>query len=153
MPVTYSMLLQQILDAVNMNDKSANSFLNENGLAISYPAFWSYRSFRSVPSFERAKAILKGFNYPIEDSDLEEILEYSRVELKNNILETKKYISKGVRLSPRQIAPSLSADELENVIMERARKVIGPDATINNYLNTLVKRDLIESGYIEEESE
>ena len=153
MPVTYSTLLQQILDAMDLTDKRAHQYLQDKGISLSYPAFWSYRSFHSVPTFERAKAILSGFDYGVGDDSLQEILEYSRQELKTNRLETKKYVSKGFRINPKLIDKSLSADELENIMMERARTLIGPNASLNNYLTELVRLDLIETGYVNISSE
>lgn len=149
---TFSNILNQIVEETNVSGKklctSINKTLSENNstMQISYPCFASYRNFRAVPSMDRAAAILKCVNYEISNSDLAEILEYSKRELKK-VNDDRKDIQQGLRIKPENFSETCSVTQLELALMQRVKELYGSSGSLNQYVNDLIKQDLQRSGY------
>ena len=81
--LTFSELINERINEGmhNANRMIVNSLANKN-VNVSMRAMQKYRKGERIPSFLIAKEILKIANVDISDSDLSEILENSRNELK-----------------------------------------------------------------------
>lgn len=145
---SFASLLKQILDASEMDVKSAHALLTEQGVSISYSVLAAYRSFDSVPALERAKAILKAFDYPIDEDELIETLEHSRAEFKELKREKRSHISRGIRIQPEAISPKMDVDELEMLLDYRIKELFGNAGSLNMYITQLIHDDLTENGYV-----
>lgn len=146
---TFSALLTQLLSSSDMALTDLYHRMRKQGSSISYQALASYKAFDSVPRFERAAEILRCFKYDIEEDHLQEILDFSRRQIRILKAEERKYVQKGIRLSPSYFSDDLNADELE-IILNKRMQEIGTDS-INSYIAKLIKIDLIKSGYIASE--
>lgn len=148
--VTFSVLLSQILEASGIRyARKAYELLEERGVKISYSTFANYKSFNTVPEFRLAKQVLECFDYTCTDEELRSILDYSARELKNMRDETRTLVRRGISLNPEYYREDLDADTLQEYITECAKEELGPDATINEYINYLIKKDLTEKGYMD----
>lgn len=150
---TFSILLAQLVEeseeSLRQIAKKIQNKLNDqnSSVKISYQALAAYRNYTSVPSFERAVIIMNYFNYPIDNKQLTEILDYSRSELKK--MNEEKDIRQGIRLSPKNFEKGMSVMELELIIKQRITEIYGENnGSINSYITDLMKNDLISSGYI-----
>jgi hypothetical protein len=114
-----------------------------SGTPVNYTTLMSYKKFDVVPSFEKAKAIIQEFNYQISDEDLRKVLLYSQQELRR-IKQSRKYIQRGIRLNPRHFGSDMNPEKLERRMQERAEELFGDKATLNMYLEFLIKNDLNE---------
>lgn len=124
--------------------KELSDMLSENGNAIKYTTLMSYKKFEVVPPFEKARQIINAFQYDLSDDDLRNILDYSRSELKA-INSSRKYLQRGFRLNPRHFRKDMTVEQLEQRISERANTLFGDNATINMYIEYLIKRDMEEN--------
>ena len=115
-----------------------------------------YRKGERIPSFLIAKEILKIANVDISDSDLSEILENSRNELKEEKPETqnvgfdRKEVEKKAN-NKRKIVVNLDElnldvdMELKNQILDdRVVQLYGDESEINKYVQALIEKDLAE---------
>ena len=143
--VTFSTILTQIAQEEKMNMQQMLSFLQNKGVETTYTSLTSYRSFRSIPSYDIAKSILEAFNYDI--SELPDILENSRTELKNYKEDTGKKFVRTIRIKPEELNVD-TADEITIVLEQRARE---ENYNVNQYIINLIKNDLILSKYIKGE--
>ena len=155
--LTYSALLTQILQAENKKCQDLYEVVikyekdyNLN-IQISYPALAAYKNYSIVPTFEKASLILKAVGYSISTTDLSKILEYSRQELKRMKSEGQNDIRQGVRINPKKMGLSINVSELELLIKRRINELYDKDESFNSYVNDLIKNDLIQSGYINQE--
>ncbi len=126
--------------------------LRDRNVDISYPAIGSYKNYDSVPSFDRARAILDALEYEISDDDLSEILQYSRDELKE-IRQDEQTVQQGVRLSPKFFSGNINAAELRTMIDSRIEELTSVNGNFNSYISWLIKNDLTNAGYIFPEEE
>ena len=141
--ITFSTLLTQIAKEENMNMQQMCSYLQNKDIYATYSSLTSYRSFRSIPSYEAAKSILEAFNYNIDG--LAEILEYSKNELKNYKTETSNKFIRSIRIKPEEL--SMDNPNEINIILEQRSKEL--NINVNQYIINLIKEDLILSNYIE----
>ena len=126
--------------------------LRDRNVDISYPAIGSYKNYDSVPSFDRARAILDALEYEISDDDLSEILQYSRDELKE-IRQDEQTVQQGVRLSPKFFSGNINAAELRTMIDSRIEELTSVNGNFNSYISWLIKNDLTNAGYLFPEEE
>lgn len=124
--------------------KELSDALSESGAPIKYTTLMSYKKFEVVPPFEKAKQIVRTFEYDLPDDDLQKILDYSRSELKA-INSSRRYLQRGFRLNPRHFRKDMTVEQLEQRISERADTLFGDNATINMYIEYLIKKDMEEN--------
>lgn len=147
---TFSTLFTQLLNASEMNVSQLYRELKKNNINISYQALAAYKAFDTVPKFEKAAEILNYFDYNKSDSELTEILNYSRSELKNYKAQERKDIRQGIRLTPSSFAEDITADELDVMIQKRINELSeNGDHSFNSYVSSLIKKDLQEQGYLQ----
>lgn len=143
--ITFSVLMTQLYDESDFKTvKELSDQLGEQGYPIKYTTLMSYKKFEVVPPFEKARQIMDTFGYDISDDRLREILDYSRTELKN-INSSRRYLQRGFRLNPRHFKKDMTVEQLEQRISERADVLFGDNATINMYIEYLIKKDMEES--------
>lgn len=143
--LTFAVLMTQLFDESDYRTvKELSDMLSENGNAIKYTTLMSYKKFEVVPPFEKARQIINAFQYDLSDDDLRNILDYSRSELKA-INSSRKYLQRGFRLNPRHFRKDMTVEQLEQRISERANTLFGDNATINMYIEYLIKRDMEEN--------
>lgn len=140
--VTFSILLTQIAEEENMNMREMLKFLQDKGVDVSYTSLTSYRSFRSIPSYDVSKAILEAFGY--ETDNLPDILENSRKELKNYKEDVSNKLVRTIRVSPDDLGLETSEDI--NIILSQRASTLNKN--VNEYIIDLIKNDLAKSGYI-----
>ena len=145
---TFSKILIQLLGSSHMNMRDLYRALQAKDAGISYPALGSYKSFNSVPSFDRARMILDVFGYDISDEELSEILQFSRDELKSIREEDPMFMQQGVRLSPKSFSDDINVTELRSMIDSRIADINPDNGNFNSYVTSLIKDDLIKSGYL-----
>lgn len=132
-----------------MNISQLYRELKRSGVSISYQALAAYKSFESVPRFEKASAILKYFDYQKTDDELSAILEYSREQLKEYKSSERKDIRQGIRLNPAYFSDNLTVDELDVMLTRRINELSDEeDHSMNSYISMLIKKDLTEQGYL-----
>ena len=124
--------------------KELSDALSESGAPIKYTTLMSYKKFEVVPPFGKAKQIVHTFEYDLPDDDLQKILDYSRSELKA-INSSRRYLQRGFRLNPRHFRKDMTVEQLEQRISERADTLFGDNATINMYIEYLIKKDMEEN--------
>ena len=144
---TFSGLIRQLLESSNMTARQLFRILQDRNTDISYPAIGSYKNYDSVPSFDRARAILDALEYEISDEDLADILQYSRDELKT-IRQDEQTIQQGVRLSPKFFSDNINAAELRTMIDSRIEEITTVNGNFNSYISWLIKNDLTSAGYL-----
>ncbi len=149
---TFSGLMRQLLESSNMTARQLYRILRDRNEDISYPAIGSYKNYDSVPSFDRARAILDALEYEISDDDLSEILQYSRDELKT-IRQDEQTVQQGVRLSPKFFSANINAAELRTMIDGRIEELTSVNGNFNSYISWLIKNDLTDAGYLFPEEE
>ena len=149
--LTFSMLLTQILNAMGLNLRQAEAYLSEKGVNIPYPSLAAYKKFTSVPEYDRALEILNGFDYPISNEELRNVIQYSKSQLKEYKLDSRQYLNKGIRLTPKQFDEDMTTDELERIIELRMQELNEPN--LNSYISKLIKKDLTDSGLVKGENE
>lgn len=147
--ITFSAMLNQIMNASHINLRKAHKLLQENGVSISYSSLAAYKAFTAVPSYERAQEVLRAFDYELSDEELMEVLLYSRSELKEYREDARQYLNKGFRMNPKYFAENMTSDDLELLIDRRIDET--GEGTLNSYVSRLVKEDLIRSGLLESE--
>jgi hypothetical protein len=141
---TFATLMTQLFDESDFKTmREFHSAMVSSGTPVNYTTLMSYKKFDVVPSFEKAKAIIQEFNYQISDEDLRKVLLYSQQELRR-IKQSRKYIQRGIRLNPRHFGSDMNPEKLERRMQERAEELFGDKATLNMYLEFLIKNDLNE---------
>lgn len=140
------------MESSNMTARQLFRILRDRNVDISYPAIGSYKNYDSVPSFDRARAILDALEYEISDDDLSEILQYSRDELKE-IRQDEQTVQQGVRLSPKFFSGNINAAELRTMIDSRIEELTSVNGNFNSYISWLIKNDLTNAGYLFPEEE
>lgn len=141
---TFATLMTQLFDESDFKTmREFHSAMVSSGAPVNYTTLMSYKKFDVVPSFEKAKAIIQEFNYQISDEDLRKVLLYSQQELRR-IKQSRKYIQRGIRLNPRHFGSDMNPEKLERRMQERAEELFGDKATLNMYLEFLIKNDLNE---------
>jgi len=146
--ITFSALLTQIMSASRMKLTDLHKRLTNRGENISYQALSSYRAFTAVPPYNKASAILSAVNYSADENELNEILEYSREMLKELNSDSKQYIQQGIRISPKLLGLDMSVDALELLLDRRIAET--DEKTLNAYINSLIKADLVKYGFVSE---
>lgn len=140
--ITFAALFTQLLE--NSEFKNLRAFsdaLDHDGYSISYTSLAAYKSFNSIPGFERARAIVNELDYyQLSDADLRSILEFSAESL-GKIRADSRTLQRGIRLNPEHISPGMTASELNLHMMERAETLLGENATVNSYFEYLIKKD------------
>lgn len=140
--LTFSVLMTQLYEESDFKTmKELSDALSESGAPIKYTTLMSYKKFEVVPPFEKAKQIVHAFEYDLPDDDLQKILDYSRSELKA-INSSRRYLQRGFRLNPRHFRKDMTVEQLEQRISERADTLFGDNATINMYIEYLIKKDM-----------
>lgn len=148
--VSFSTLLIQLFQGDDtISQRELCRRLKANGTPVSYAAVSSYKAFETVPSYERARAILDVFGYQISQKELMDILDYSRETLKGFKQDDRKDMRQGVRLVPSKFKEGLSADELDNMITRRYSE-LNIENNFNSYVTYLIYNDLKNSGYLED---
>lgn len=143
--LTFSVLMTQLYEESDFKTmKELSDALSESGAPIKYTTLMSYKKFEVVPPFEKAKQIVRTFEYDLPDDDLQKILDYSRSELKA-INSSRRYLQRGFRLNPRHFRKDMTVEQLEQRISERADTLFGDNATINMYIEYLIKKDMEEN--------
>lgn len=143
---TFATLMTQLFEESDFRTmREFQAAMVNSGNAINYTTLMSYKKFDVVPSFEKAKVIIQEFNYQLTDEDLRQILIYSQQELRR-IKQSRKYIQRGIRLNPRHFGADMNPEKLEREMQERAEMLLGDKATMNMYLEWLIKKDLDEAG-------
>lgn len=143
--LTFSVLMTQLYEESDFKTmKELSDALSESGAPIKYTTLMSYKKFEVVPPFEKAKQIVHTFEYDLPDDDLQKILDYSRSELKA-INSSRRYLQRGFRLNPRHFRKDMTVEQLEQRISERADTLFGDNATINMYIEYLIKKDMEEN--------
>lgn len=150
MQTTFSTLLVQLMEQMSFNTKETCDFLKHNGIDVPYSTFSSYKSFETVPSIERARSIINAFGYQISEAELKEIISYSREESRK-LKESNGYVQTGIRLSAKQFGKDIDSEQLDVMLTQRASELIEKQPSLNSYVTYLIKKDLIESGYLKEE--
>lgn len=140
------------MESSDMTARQLFRILRDRNVDISYPAIGSYKNYDSVPSFDRARAILDALEYEISDDDLSEILQYSRDELKE-IRQDEQTVQQGVRLSPKFFSGNINAAELRTMIDSRIEELTSVNGNFNSYISWLIKNDLTNAGYLFPEEE
>lgn len=147
--ITFSGLLAQLMSGNGISTiKELHHYLQSKGFHISYPALAAYGAFTSVPSFEKAKEILSLLGYTLSGDELSEILSYSRSELRLNKKDSQSSFSMGLRIPPKYIDENMTVDQLAMALQLRAKDLYQDSGNITLYISGLIKKDLIESGYI-----
>ncbi|MBR3354262.1 MAG: hypothetical protein IKG47_02705 [Oscillospiraceae bacterium] len=144
---TFSGILIQLMDGSRMNLRKAHDMLKEKGIQVSYQSLAAYKAFTGVPAYDKAQAILTAFDYPIEESELFDILENSRDRLKEMNQDSRKYLQRSIRINPNLFNSDMTVEALELLLEQRIEEL--GENTVNAYVSNLIKKDLIESGYIE----
>ena len=85
--------------------------MSDSGAPIKYTPLMSYKKFEVVPPFEKARQIIRTFQYELSDDDLQKILDYSRSELKA-INSSRRYLQRGFRLNPRHFRKDMTVEQL-----------------------------------------
>lgn len=145
---TFSGIFIQLLESSDMSMRDIYRALKEKGVNISYPALAAYKSFNSVPPFDRARMILDVFGYEISDDDLSDILQYSKSELKSIREDDLPFLQQGVRLSPKSFSENINVGELRSFIEDRIQEIELENNTFNSYVTKLIKDDLTNAGYL-----
>ena len=149
--ITFSSLFIQLLNESGISLAKTYRDMSDQGLYIPYSSLAGYKNFTVVPTFERALDILDYYKYPLTKDELSEILSYSRQQLSRiDISSDKSVIRRGIQLSAQNISPALNADDLDVMLTRRIQELF-PDreANLSTYINDLIKKDLIESGYVD----
>lgn len=142
---TFATLMTQLFEESDFRTmREFHTAMVNSGSPINYTTLMSYKKFDVVPSFEKAKSIIQEFNYQITDEELRQILLYSQQELRR-IKQSRKYIQRGIRLNPRHFGTDMNPERLERRMQERAEELLGDKATLNMYLEFLIKKDLSEA--------
>lgn len=162
--ITFSRLIQQILDEQNMNLTTLATELYDLGVDITYSALYSYYSGTSVPPIKMAKDILKTEKIYFKESELEEILEYSKKISRNENIYKDRILRIDVKIKPEVISKDFqhNPSSLRNIIDIRTNELFGDNDLITQfsangkrklgaYISYLIKKDLIENGLIEED--
>ena len=140
--ITFSALMTQLYDQSDFKTiKELSDAMSDSGSPIKYTTLMSYKKFEVVPPFEKARQIIRTFQYELSDDDLQKILDYSRSELKA-INSSRRYLQRGFRLNPRHFRKDMTVEQLEQRISERADTLFGDHATINMYIEYLIKKDM-----------
>lgn len=147
MNTTFSSLITQLMEQMDFSTKDTCKFLSDKGIDIPYSTFASYKSFDTVPSINRAKQILDTFNYEIGDEELREMIQYSKEE-NRKLKESNGYVQTGIRLATKQFSNDIDSEQLQVMITQRANELIENQPSINSYVTYLIKKDLIDSGYL-----
>lgn len=147
--ITFSVLLSQILTASGIRfAKAGYELVRDAGVNVSYSTFANYKAFTTVPSFNMARQILDCFDYQCSDEELRSILDYSNRELHYLRTGEKRILQRGISLNPEYFEESLSPDALQAMLEDAAQTQLGPDGTVNQYINELIRNDLISKGFI-----
>lgn len=148
--ITFSMLLTQILNGSGIRyAKTGYEHIHERGVPISYSTFANYKSFTTVPTFNTARSILNCFDYRIDDSELQDIIDYSNRELKANRSGIRRTFQRGISMNPDYFEDGMSVEQLQSMLEDRVTEEFGEDGTINQYISYLVRKDLGDNGLIE----
>jgi len=161
--MTFSSLLLQILQEQNLNLTELYKELNDLGFYITYPSLYGYFTGKMVPPFLKAKEILKVEKLNIDDEELARILNHSKRIQKEDYDENEKILTINLKIKPELIDPkyTLQPKYLKSVIEMRAEEIFGNNELITQfsasgkrklsaYIAYLIKKDLEESGFVEE---
>lgn len=159
-------MIQQILDEQNINLTNLATELYDLGVNITYSALYSYYSGSSVPPIKMAKDILKTEKIYFKESELEEILEYSKKISRNENIYKDRILRIDVKIKPEVISKEFqhNPNSLRNIIDIRTNELFGDNDLITQfsangkrklgaYISYLIKKDLYENGLIDEEEE
>lgn len=155
MNTTFSILLSQLIEQMGFTTRQACSFLKKKDVHIPYSTLAGYKAFDTVPSIDRARQILNAFSYDIDDSALNELIEYSKEE-NRKLKESNGYVQTGIRLSVKQFGKNIDNEQLSLILTQRANELselIEGQPSLNSYVSYLIKKDLMESGYIANKGE
>jgi hypothetical protein len=147
--ITFSALMLQLMQASSTALKQLFESLKQNGSSITYTSLSAYKTGTVIPPFEKASEILKVFGYEMSQDDLTSVLSYSRQELKNYKDETGTSHSQGIRILPSIFGEEYSSAQIMSRVDQRVNE--GGFGNINNYINHLIKKDLVENNYMEDE--
>ena len=161
---TYSTLLRQILEDQNYTLRDLHEELLNLDYEITYASLYSYLTGKTVPSFDIAKSILEKERYEIEEDELRETLVFSKKKWKENQQEDSNLLNMHVKIKPGTIAPSFqnNAETLKSTIEMRAEELFsdsdmitqftaGGKRKISAYIAYLIKKDLMENDFIQED--
>lgn len=151
MQTTFSMLMTQLLEESNMSVAELHREMQQAEINISYPTLAAYKNFTVVPTYERALVILNFFNYKMQNDDLIKMLDHSRNEIKKMRITDKSSIRQGIQLSAKYFSSSLSGLDLDIMITRRINELYDHNGNMSSYVTDLIKKDLIESGYLKED--
>lgn len=164
MNTTFDTLLHRYLQERDINLTRYYKELNDLGLNITYASLYAYYTGTSIPQYSTARKILKLSRMNIANEELEQILEYSKKVNKEEKTDLNNELHINLKIKPKNVDKNFAnnAKGLKTIIEMRADELFGKDdeitsATaggkrkISSYLSYLIKRDLIESGFIKED--
>lgn len=144
----FATILKQLISGSGLNLIKTLNYLQNHDVSVSYSALSTYQKGNAVPSFDRARSILDAFDYPIEDDDLREILNMSRSRMQEQHEQSSDVVNTSIRLRPEYFG-NMSASDLLFTIRDRVKTFPEADGNMNRYINFLIRKDLVESGYID----
>ncbi len=163
MDTTFRRLLIDILTDRNINLSNLYNELNDLGLNIKYSSLYSYFTGVVVPPFNVAKKILNIEHVTLNDNELEQILSRSKRVSKMERQENDDVLNLNLKIKPELIDQKYKSNSrsLRNMIEMRTEELFVDDdlqvkfsalgkRKISAYVAYLIKKDLLESGFIEE---
>ena len=163
MDTTFRRLLIDILTDRNINLSNLYNELNDLGLNIKYSSLYSYFIGVVVPPFNVAKKILNIEHVTLNDNELEQILSRSKRVSKMERQENDDVLNLNLKIKPELIDQKYKSNSrsLRNMIEMRTEELFVDDdlqvkfsalgkRKISAYVAYLIKKDLLESGFIEE---
>ena len=162
--ITFSELLNaQVRKRYRGTTKNVTEYLTQNGCEITYRSFQRYFKGERVPTYQIAKKILDAMNIQFSETDLMDMLNYSKVILsENNLLrknneadvkrlmvssygvtddmQNKERIEK-ISFSPKDIDIDAPDDMKESILNSRLVDLYG-EYDIRKYIMDLVQLDL-----------
>lgn len=147
---TFQNIFDSILTATGFNVSDAYKVIRGKGVNISYAALNKYTKFTRVPSFTTAKSILSAFNFTIKDSDLADVLQYSRTQLKHYGFNGTQYYQPQLRLNPERFG-NFTPAQFSELLDMRIRN--GGYNSLNDYISSLIEQDLALNHYISAQTE
>lgn len=120
--------------------------LSERDCDFSYSTLTGYCNGNVCPTPEKARQIISAFDYPIDEEELDDLLNQSKNMIRE-MDQSEKYIQHGVRIPVNYFG--LPKAKLEISMSKRAEEVTGKDKSFNAYICYLIKEDLTKSGILE----
>ena len=130
--------------------------LREKGIDwIDFRRVSTYKNGDRVPTFRKASTILKALDYEIQDSELDDLLEYSKKASKERNMDLadvrSKAVFQNVRIDYDSLVEDLDGDEAKFLTRKRVKELFGDEHELSRYVNALLRKDLVEKNLKKED--